>query len=75
MRNQIAEAAARHVHAVDLPVGRLEDALGQVVPDEAVDTEDEDLFHGATPKAIGQSAVRRNVYYKMSIVKTKIEAR
>ena len=40
-----AEAARRHVHAVDLPVGGLEDAFGQVVADEAVDAEDEDLFH------------------------------
>ena len=39
-----------HVHAVDLPVGGREDALGQVMADEAVDAEDEDFFHGASER-------------------------
>jgi hypothetical protein len=43
---QVADAVRAHVHAVDFPVGGLEDALGQVVADETVDAEDEDFFHG-----------------------------
>jgi hypothetical protein len=42
---QIGDAVGAHVHAIDFPVGGLEDALGQVVADEAVDAEDEDFFH------------------------------
>ncbi len=46
VRHQLAEPVRRHVHAVDLPVGGLEDAPREVVADEAVDAEDEDLLHG-----------------------------
>ena len=38
------EARAGHVHAVHLPVGVGEDALREVVADEAVDAEDEDAL-------------------------------
>ena len=46
MRRHLAEAARRHVHAVDLPLGRIENAARQVVPDEAVDAKDEHFLHG-----------------------------
>jgi hypothetical protein len=44
---QVGDAVGAHVHAVHLPVGGREDALGQVMADEAVDAEDQDLLHGA----------------------------
>ena len=50
---QLLDAVGLHVHAVDLPVGRGEDALRQVVADEAVDAEDQDSFH------VGGSTWRR----------------
>ncbi|OMP12490.1 hypothetical protein COLO4_03126 [Corchorus olitorius] len=43
--DQVAQTLGLHVHAVDLPVGGLQDALGQVVADEAVDAEDQYFFH------------------------------
>ena len=43
--DQGAEAIGGHVHSIDLPVGRLEQAPRQVMADEAVDAEDEDSFH------------------------------
>jgi len=45
MADQVADAVVLHVHAVNFPVGVREDALGQVVADEAVDAEDQDSFH------------------------------
>ena len=46
LRQQVGDAVRLHVHAVDFPVGRGDDPLGQVVADEAVDAEDQDFFHG-----------------------------
>src|SRR5262249_19706081 len=43
--HEIGDAIGLHVHAVDLPVGRSDDALGEMVADEAVDAEDEDSSH------------------------------
>ena len=45
MAQQVRDAVGLHVHAVDLPVGGLDDALGKMVADEAVDAEDEYAFH------------------------------
>ena len=45
-RQQVRDALALHVHAVDLPVGRGDDALRQMVADEAVDAEDQYFWHG-----------------------------
>lgn len=42
--DQIAEAIGEHVHAINFPVGRLQDALRQMVADEPVDTENQDFF-------------------------------
>ncbi len=42
---QRRDAVGLHVHPVDLPVGRRQDAARQVVADEAVDAEDQDAFH------------------------------
>ncbi len=44
--DQVLDAVGLHVHAVDRPVGLGEDALGQMVADEAVDAEDQDFAHG-----------------------------
>ncbi len=44
---QVGDAICLHVHAVDLPVGRRDDALGEVMADEAVDTEDQYSWHGS----------------------------
>jgi hypothetical protein len=46
----VRDAVGAHVHAVDMPVGRFQDALGQVVADKAVDAEDEDFFHVSLPR-------------------------
>jgi hypothetical protein len=43
--HQVGDAFGLHVHAIDLPVGLGDDALGQVVADEAVDAEYQDFFH------------------------------
>jgi hypothetical protein len=45
MIREVAEAVGLHVHPEDFPVGRFEDALGQVMADEAVDTQNQDFFH------------------------------
>jgi hypothetical protein len=45
MIGEVAETVALHVHTEDFPVGRLENALGEVVANEAVDTQDQDFFH------------------------------
>src|SRR6266571_2111303 len=42
---ELRDAVGLHVHAIDLPVGPLEDALGQMMADEAVHAENEDSFH------------------------------
>ena len=41
----IGDAVALHVHAIHFPIGGGEDAVGEVVADEAVDAENEDFFH------------------------------
>jgi hypothetical protein len=50
---RVLDAVALHVHPVDLPVGGREDALGEVMADEAVDAEDEDALHlaGSTSRS------------------------
>jgi hypothetical protein len=48
--HEVRDALGLHVHAVDLPVGLGDDAPRQVVADEAVDAEDENLFHLITRK-------------------------
>ncbi len=45
LAEQVLDAVGLHVHAVDLPVGAGEHALGEVVADEAVDAQDQDAFH------------------------------
>src|SRR5450755_1794922 len=47
VRYRCTEAVGRHVHAVDLPIGVFENALGQMVADEAIDAEDQNFFHDA----------------------------
>ncbi len=42
---ELRDAVVLHIHAIDLPVGPVDDALGQVMADEAVHAEDEDSFH------------------------------
>src|SRR3989442_718055 len=42
---QRSDAVGLHVHAVDLPVRALDDALGKMMADKAVHAEDEDSFH------------------------------
>ena len=39
------DAVGAHVHAIDLPIGCLDNPFGQVMADEAVDAKDEDFFH------------------------------
>jgi len=48
--HQVGDALGVHIHAVHLPVGGIEDALRQVVADEAVDAEDEDFFMFVQPR-------------------------
>ena len=43
--HQVGDAVGRHIHAVHLPIGGGDDALGQVMADETIDAEDEDFFH------------------------------
>jgi hypothetical protein len=45
MAQQFRDPLGIHVHAIDFPIGRLEDALGQVMADKTVDAEDEDFLH------------------------------
>ena len=40
----LGHAVIVHVHAVDVPVGGFDDALGQVVADEAVHAQDQYFF-------------------------------
>ena len=42
---QIADAVVLHIHPVNIPIGIRQDALGQVMADEAVNSEDQDSFH------------------------------
>ena len=42
---QVGDPIGLHVHPVDLPVGRGDDPLGEVMADEAVDAEEEDSAH------------------------------
>jgi hypothetical protein len=46
-RQQVGDAISLHIHAVDFPVGAGDDALGQVMPDESIDAEDQYLFMDA----------------------------
>ena len=43
--DNISQAVCLHIHAIDFPVGRFQNALGKMVADKAVDAEDEDFFH------------------------------
>jgi len=43
--DEIAETLRLHVHAEHFPVGRFENALGQVMADEAVHAQNQDFFH------------------------------
>ena len=40
---QVGHLVGEHVHAMDFPVGGLDDALAQVMADEAVDAQDQYL--------------------------------
>jgi hypothetical protein len=42
---EVAQAIGLHVHPEDFPVGGFEDALGQVMADEAIDTQNQNFFH------------------------------
>ncbi len=53
MAHQVRDAVGLHVHSVHLPAGGVDDALGQVVTDEAVDAEDADAFHGWAGVRVG----------------------
>src|SRR4029078_4107093 len=51
VRHEVADALGRHVHAVDVPVRVGEDALREVVADEAIHAEDAESFHrGRDPR-------------------------
>jgi hypothetical protein len=45
MIDQIAQTLGLHVHAEDFPIGRFENAFGQVMADEAIHTQNQDFFH------------------------------
>jgi hypothetical protein len=42
---QVFDAIGKHVHAVHVPIRGFQDARGEMVADEAVDADDEDVFH------------------------------
>jgi len=45
LADQVADAIGAHVHAVDFPVGRGEDAVGKMVTDKSVHAEYQYFFH------------------------------
>jgi len=45
----VGDAVRVHVHAEDMPVGGIEDTLGQVVSDEAVDAQNQYIHADITP--------------------------
>jgi hypothetical protein len=45
MGEQIADTVRAHIHAIDVPIGRLEDPLGQVVADKTINAENENFLH------------------------------
>ncbi len=45
LADQIGDAVGAHVHAIDFPVGGGQDAVGQMVTDKTVHTQDQDFFH------------------------------
>ncbi|WP_246327588.1 hypothetical protein, partial [Candidatus Competibacter phosphatis] len=45
MIKQIEDAIVLHVHAVNLPIGVGQNALGQMMTDEPVDAENKHSFH------------------------------
>jgi hypothetical protein len=57
LAEQVLDAVGLHVHAVDLPVGVGKDALGQMVPDEAVDAEDQHAFQGSPSTSRSRSTL------------------
>mgnify|MGYP000570669914 CR=1 FL=1 len=45
MVHQVTKAIVLHIHAIDIPVGCLENALGKVVTNKTVNTKNEYFFH------------------------------
>jgi hypothetical protein len=45
MAEEIADAVRTHIHAIDFPIGCLEDPLGKVVADETINAENENFLH------------------------------
>ena len=50
LREQVRDAVGLHVHSVDLPVRRIEDAPREMMADEAVDAEDQDSSHESSER-------------------------
>ena len=59
---QRRDAVAVHVHAIDTPVGGVEDARRQVMADEAVDAQDQYVIHGRLTPPLGRRMVLARQY-------------